>query len=74
MLKEVRKTILVVLLLEGTDVSCKIEFRSLSRLVVVADVIGHAVLKLSCSYCRVVWKRCLTERHCGSEDRCNEDE
>ena len=73
-LEEVSKTVLVVFLLECSDVSREVEFRSLSRLVVVADVIGHAVLKLSCSYCRVVWKRCLTERHCGSEDRCNEDE
>ena len=73
-LKEVCKTVLVVFLLEGSDVSGKIEFCPLSRLVVVADVIGHAVLKLSCSYCRVVWKWILTERHCGSEDRCNDDE
>ena len=73
-LEEVSKSVLMVFLLECSYVCREIEFRSLSRLVVVADVIGHAVLKLSCSYCRVVWERCLTERHCGSEDRCNEDE
>ena len=73
MLEEVSEAVLVIVLLECSDVSCKVELSPLCRLVVVADVISHTVFELACSYGRIVRKRCLTECHCCSEDCCNEN-
>ena len=72
-LKEVGQTVLVVFLLEGSDVGGEIELCPLCRLVIVTDIIGHAVLKLSDLYLRIVRKRCLTERRRCSEYGCNEN-
>ncbi len=71
-LEEVGETVLVVFLLEGSDVSSEIEFSPLCRLVVVADIIGHAVVQLSYPYCRVIGKRSLTKRRCSCKCGCDE--
>ena len=74
-LEEVSKTVLVVSLLVSAHICSEIELSSLSRLVVVADVVSHAVLKLACLHSRIVWKYGLTESHHCSKDSCNtEDE
>ena len=73
MLEEVSETVLVIVLLECSNVSCKVELSPLCWLVVVADVISHTVFELAGSYGWVVRKRCLTECHCCSEDSCNEN-
>ena len=70
MLEEVCKTILVILFLVCTYVSSEIELCSLSRLVVMTDVVSHSVLKLSNLYLRIVRKWILTEScKCGEKCR-----
>ena len=65
-LEEVSETVLVIVFLECSYVSSKVEFSSLCWLIVVADVIGHTVFELAGSYGRVVWKLVLTKCHCCS--------
>ena len=75
MLEEVCETVLVVLLLECSYVSSEVELGSLSRLVVVTDVVGHAVLELAYFHCRVI-RKCLwllTERYSCSKNCCQKD-
>ena len=72
-LEEMCETVLVVALLICSDVSREVEFSPLCRLVIVADVIGHAVLQLSYPYFRVIGERCLAEGNRSGEDRRNEN-
>ena len=52
-LQKMRKTILVVLFLECTYICRQIELGTLCRQVVVADIIGKSVFKLTYPYIRV---------------------
>ena len=70
-LKEVGKTVLVVLLLESTYICRQVELGTLCRLRIVTDVIGKSVLELANSYIRVNRQYCLREC-CQCNKRCNQ--
>ena len=73
MLEEVCETVLVISLLVCTNVSCKVEFSSLSWLVIVADVVCQTVLELTCPDSVVIRKRSLSESNRSGENGRNEN-
>ena len=57
MLEEVSKTLLVVILLNSTYIVVDVEARLTLGLLVVADVIGKAVVELTYAHCGIHRKR-----------------
>ena len=55
-LKEVGKSALTWLLKYRTYALGNVEIGKASLLCIVADIIGHAILKLTLAYCRVLWQ------------------
>ncbi len=72
MFQEVRQACLVVLLLHGADFLSDVEIGSVFRLPVMPDVIGQAILQLSCSHLRIHRKgRVLL---CRGRKRCDKQQ
>ena len=74
MLKEVGQTVLVRSLLDCSDMCREVELGTLCRLVVMPDVVSHAIVQLADFHGRIVGKRALSASDdCGAKDRCKEN-